>query len=84
MSVHMTIELPEGAFATLRRSPEAFVGEMRLAAAVKWYEMGIMSQGKAAELAGLSRAGFINSLARFNASPFQDTAQELAEEFERD
>jgi predicted HTH domain antitoxin len=38
---------------------------MRLAAAVKWYEMGIISQEKAAEVAGVSRSDFIFSLARF-------------------
>jgi predicted HTH domain antitoxin len=84
MSVQMTIELPEGAFAVLRSTPDVFVNEMRLAAAVKWYDMGVVSQGKAAELAGLSRAAFIYNLARFNASPFQVTAQELAEEMARE
>jgi len=56
---------------------------MRLASAVKWYEMGLVSQGKAAELAGVSRQEFLKSLARFNVSPFQETAEELAEEYER-
>jgi predicted HTH domain antitoxin len=46
--------------------------------------MGLISQGKAAELAGLSRADFVYSLARFNFSPFQVTADELAEELERE
>jgi predicted HTH domain antitoxin len=42
-----------------------------LAAAVKWYEMKQVSQGRAAEIAGLSRAEFIDSLGRFGVSPFQ-------------
>lgn len=84
MSVQVTIELPESAFAALRRAPEAFVREMRLASAVKWYELGLISQGKAAELAGVSRAEFLFSLARFNATPFQITPDELAEEVERE
>ena len=53
---------------------------MRLAAAVKWYEMGELSQSKAAEVAGLTRAEFIAQLARFRVSPFQYTAEELREE----
>jgi len=83
MSVQITIELPENAFSALRSTPEKFVREMRLASAVKWYEMGLVSQGKAAELAGVSRQEFLQSLARFNVSPFQETAEELAEEYER-
>jgi predicted HTH domain antitoxin len=84
MSVQVVVELPEDAFSSLRRTPEAFVKEMRLAAAVKWYEMGLVSQGKASELAGLSRQEFLAGLARFNVSPFQVTAEELEAEWQRE
>jgi predicted HTH domain antitoxin len=47
---------------------------------VKWHELGELSQGKAAEVAGLTRAEFINALACFKVSPLQYTAEELAEE----
>ncbi|HJQ24526.1 MAG TPA: UPF0175 family protein [Blastocatellia bacterium] len=76
----VTINLPETVFAAMRKSPDEFVREMRIAAAVKWYELGELSQGKAAEIAGLSRADFIEALSRFKVSPFQYTAEELAEE----
>jgi hypothetical protein len=49
----MSVELPEDAFSALRTTPEGFVAEMRLAAAVKWYELGLLSQSKAAEVAGV-------------------------------
>ncbi|MCI0418917.1 MAG: UPF0175 family protein [Acidobacteria bacterium] len=84
MSVQVTIDLPEDAFSVLRTSPERFVQEMRLAAAVKWYEAGMVSQSKAAELAGLSRHSFLGSLSRFNVSPFQETPGDLTKEFGRD
>ncbi len=53
---------------------------MRLAAAVKWYETAAVSQSKAAEIAGLSRAEFLAALGQFGVSPFQTTSEELREE----
>ncbi len=73
----LKIQLPECIFSTLRKDPEEFVQEMRLAAAVKWYELGQISQERAAEIAGLSRAAFISALGRFQISPFQYTEAEL-------
>jgi predicted HTH domain antitoxin len=80
MSVALQLDMPEGAFSALRKEPAEFTKELRLAAAVKWYEMGIVSQEKAAEIAGLSRSGFISALARFKVSPFQYTANEIEKE----
>ena len=53
---------------------------MRIAAAVKWYEMGQISQSKAAEIAGITRAGLINALFRYQVDFIQYTAEELTEE----
>ena len=66
----LAVELPESVFSALRQSPQEFVKEMRIAAAVKWYELGQLSQGKAAEVAGLSRADFIEALSRFQVHRF--------------
>ena len=57
--VQMTIEMPEEALAALRKDPENFARELRLAAAVKWYELKMLSQERAAKVAGLSRAEFL-------------------------
>ncbi len=83
MSVRVSFDLPEDAFSVTRSSPEEFVRELRLAAAVKWYELGRISQGKAAEIAGLSRSDFIDALGRFGVSPFQTTIEEIREELAR-
>ena len=78
--VEMTIEMPEGALAALRQDPRGFVQEMRLAAAVKWDEMQLLSPGRAAEGAGVSRSEFIDALGRFRVSPFQSSADEIIAE----
>ena len=81
--VRMTIEMPESSLAALRKDPGEFASEMRLAAAVKWYEVGMVSQGRAAEIAGLSRAAFLAALGRFGVTPFQYSAVEMVEEARR-
>lgn len=70
-TIQISIELPQDAFSALRQEPAAFVREMRLAAAVKWYEVERISQAKAAEIAGISRAEFLAALSRYNVTPFQ-------------
>ncbi|HDH41256.1 MAG TPA: hypothetical protein ENG12_02470 [Candidatus Altiarchaeales archaeon] len=47
------------------------------AAAVKLYELGRLSSGRAAELAGLSRVGFLQILGRYGVSIFDLTTGEL-------
>jgi len=45
--------------------------------AVKLFELGKLSSGRAAQLAGLSRVEFLLALGRYQVSPFHFTAKEL-------
>ena len=84
MSVTVSFEFPEDVFASLRKDPDRFAKELRLAAAVKWYEIGQISQGRAAEISGLSRSQFISALGRFQVSVFQYDLPEVIEEADRE
>ena len=57
-----TIELPESLLTPFAGTPEAFAREVRLAVAIEWYREGRVSQGKGAEIAGLSRIDFLDAL----------------------
>lgn len=78
----ISIELPESIFSALRKDPNEFTQELRIVAAVKWYEIGQITQGQAAEIAGVTRGEFINILARYQVSPFQYTPEEIESEIE--
>jgi predicted HTH domain antitoxin len=80
----MTIDIPEEALAALRTDPENFARELRLAAAVKWYELRRVSQERAAKISGLSRAEFLAALGQFGVTPFQYTATDALEEAGRE
>ena len=83
-TVRVSIELPREVFSALRQDPSNCVREIRLAAAVKWYEMHLISQAKAAEITGVSRAEFLTALTRFGVSPFQYEAGEIVQEVSGD
>jgi predicted HTH domain antitoxin len=78
----VTLQFPEGVFSALRRSPEEFARELRLAAAVHWYERGEISQEKAAEVAGLNRKQFLTALAREKADAFLVDFDDLKRELD--
>ncbi|KXB09289.1 hypothetical protein AKJ60_00535 [candidate division MSBL1 archaeon SCGC-AAA385M11] len=76
----ITMDLPETALSTFNASPDDFARQMRIAAAVKWYELGKVTQSKGAEIAGLSRAEFIDALSEAKVSVLQITPEQLREE----
>lgn len=77
------IRLPDDLFSSVRKSPDEVARDMRVAVAVRWYAQGIVSQGKGAEIAGLSRSEFMRALSDAEVSPFQETADEVREALAR-
>jgi len=75
MKVEM--DVPESALTALRRAPSEIAGRLRFMAAAKLYEVGELSQERAAELAGLSRQDFVTSLSAIGVSPFQGVEDDL-------
>ena len=59
----LTLELPDRLMSELHQSLPEVESDVRLAAAIDWYRRGLVSQGRAAELAGVARADFIDQLA---------------------
>jgi len=76
----LTVEYPVEVRTALRESKEEFARELKMLAAVKLYELGKVSSGKAAALAGMDRVGFLLSLGRYRVSVFNYSPEELERE----
>lgn len=77
----LTIEMPD---ELLHHSPpENFAKELRLAAAIHWYTRNEISMGKAAQVAGVTLADFLETLAAKKIDVFQVDFDQLNEELAR-
>ncbi|NKQ35502.1 MAG: UPF0175 family protein [Chloroflexi bacterium] len=56
---------------------QAFEQDMRLLAAIKLFELGRLTSGRAAELAGMSRVEFLLGLKRYQVFPLNTELEEL-------
>lgn len=73
------LKVPGDLDVTLNVQPEALPGELLFAAAVKLFEMGKISSGKAAELAGIPKPLFLVKLADVGVSASMLSAEDIAE-----
>lgn len=80
MTVEISLHIPEESLISLKEQPQSFAREMQMLAAVKLYELGKLSSGRAAQLAGVTRVEFLLALGRYHVSPFALDAETLAED----
>jgi len=79
----LRLDFPAEVFSALRRSPEEFGRELRLAAAIHWYQRDRLSQEMAAQVAGLDRTDFLMALARRGVDAFSVDFEDLELELAR-
>ncbi|MEB3828368.1 UPF0175 family protein [Phormidium sp. CCY1219] len=81
---NLEIKYPAGFENSVQMTRDEMEQHIRLMAALKMFELGKVSAGKAAELAGMSRLDFFETCSRYRVSIFNYPPEELEEELERD
>jgi len=76
----LVLEIPGEVLVSLKESAQEFSKDILILSAIKLYEMGKLSSGRAAQLAGVSRVHFLQSLSRYNVPIFDLTEEELRQD----
>ncbi len=80
----VAVEVPERVLLAEKTDEGSFGREMRILSAVKHFELGRLSSGRAAELAGMGRVEFLFELERHTAFPLEAELRELEARAGRD
>ena len=80
----LTIKYPSGFELAVHMSKEEMEQHIRLMAALKMFELGKVSSGKAAQLAGMTRVEFLETCGRYRVSVFNYSPEELEKEIKKD
>ena len=73
----LTIDYRDDVLLELGLSPEQFYEEAKILIAVKLYELGRLSTGAAATLAGIPKPLFLTKLAAYDINTFDLSEEEL-------
>jgi len=80
--MEMKIPIPEGIQETLKLTEKEFSAEAKVLLAAKLYELGRLSAGLAAELAGMERLTFLSELNRYGTPAINLRDEEITKEIE--
>jgi len=73
----VVIDVPETVLLAEKADAASFGRVLKVLAAVKLYELGRLTSGRAAELAGMSRVEFLSNLGRYKVFPFEAELRDL-------
>jgi predicted HTH domain antitoxin len=79
----IVLVIPEKVLLAEKADEASFAQELLILAAVKLYEMGRLSSGRAAELAGMPRVEFLLTLGRYKVFPLQAELNELESQYDQ-
>lgn len=76
----VVLDIPAEILISLKETTQEFSKDILMLAAVKLFELGKLSSGRAAQLAGMSRISFLQTLARYKVPIFDLTEEELKQD----
>ncbi len=80
----LKVKYPSKFENTVHMTKDEMEHHIRLMAALKMFELGKISSGNAAELAGMSRVDFFEACGRYRVSIFNYPAEDVKDELLRD
>ncbi len=76
----LTMDFPKGLETAVSTTRSEFEAQVRLMAALKMFELGKLSSGKAARLAGMSRVAFFEMCGRYQVPVVNYSPEELEQD----
>lgn len=78
------LDYPDELAQAIKLTPAELAAQIRLMAALKMFELGKLSSGKAAQLAAMSRAEFLEMCGRYRVGVFNYPSEALKNELQSD